>query len=499
MAPTTNFVAVDLGASSGRLVVGCWNGQQFVLQELHRFANGSVRMDGHLKWDVSRLWSEIKCGLSKYASRYSEPLAGISVDAWGVDFALLDRDGQLVNAPFHYRDPRTDGMPQRVFARVPEREVFQLTGVQTMQINTLFQLFSMMESGDENLVRAQTLLMIPDLFHFWLSGEKSVEYTEASTTQMLLCRERQWARDLLGSLGIPETVLGSITHPGTVLGEAKPALLEECGLKSRVPVIAAGSHDTASAVAAVPHMDDHSVFISSGTWSLMGVESKEPVTSDRALSLHFTNEGGVTGDILLLKNISGLWPLQECVRQWQDEGRQYRWEEILRLAADAAPFRSLVDVDASDFLAPDDMPGAIREYCRRTGQPAPNDDAATARCCLESLALEYRSTLEALEALTGRNLGTIRIVGGGSQNKLLSQLTADVCQRVVVTGPVEASALGNVLVQAVATGRLRSVGEGRDSIGLSADLATYEPRAVAGLDDACDRFRSLGRVAATEG
>jgi len=499
VTPTINFVAIDLGASSGRLVVGCWDGGQFALQELHRFANGSVRRNGHLKWDVSRLWSEIKLGLSKYASRFSAPLAGISVDAWGVDFALLDRDGQLLEEPFHYRDSRTDGVPQRVFSRVPEREIFQVSGIQTMQINTLFQLFSMVESGDENLVRAQTLLMIPDLFHFWLSGEKSVEYTEASTTQMLLCRERQWARDLLGGLGIPERVLGVITHPGTVLGDAQPAVLEECGLKSRVPIIAAGSHDTASAVAAVPRMDQHSVFISSGTWSLMGVESKDPVTTDQALSLNFTNEGGVTGDILLLKNLSGLWPLQECVRQWQSEGRRYSWDEVLLLASDAAPFRSLVDVDASDFLAPDDMPGTIREYCRRTGQPVPGDDGAIARCCLDSLSLKYRSTLEALEMLTGRQLKTIRIVGGGSQNKLLSQLTADVCRRVVAAGPVEASALGNVLVQAVATGCLGSVGEGRDSIGLSADLVTYEPRAIASLDDACDRFRSLGSVAATKG
>lgn len=490
MRPTTNFVAIDLGASSGRLAVGRWDGKRFDLQELHRFANGYVNVDGHLKWDVSRLWSEIKRGLAKYASRYSEPLAGISVDAWGVDFALLDKSGELLGAPFHYRDSRTDGVPQRVFARVPEPDIYQRTGIRTMQINTLFQLFSMVESGDRNLADARHLLMIPDLFHFWLSGEKSVEYTEASTTQMLSCRERTWARDLLERIGIPAKILGPITRPATVLGTVKAELLEDCGLKGPVPVIAAGSHDTASAVAAVPHLDQHSAYISSGTWSLMGIECDQPVTSDEALSQAFTNEGGVNGNIRFLRNISGLWLLQECVRQWRSEGRQYSWNEVMELAADAAPFRSLIDVDAGEFLAPDDMPAAIRTHCHRTGQPELRDDRAVARCCLESLALKYRTVLGALEMLSGRELKTLRIVGGGGQNKLLSQLTADICQRVVVSGPVEASALGNVMVQAVATGSLASIAEGRESIALSADLVTYEPRPLSGLDDAYDRYDS---------
>ena len=491
MNSTADFVAIDLGASSGRLVVGCWNGRQFQLEELHRFANGSVNVDGHLKWDVTRIYSEIKRGLAKYASRHSEAPAGISVDAWGVDFALLDGDGALLDDPCHYRDSRTDGVPQRVFSLVPESEIFRQTGTQTMQINTLFQLFSMVEANDAHLAGAETLLMIPDLFHFWLCGEKSVEYTEASTTQMLLCRERKWARDLLDRIGIPGKILGAITSPGTILGKANAQQLEECGWKAAVPVIATGTHDTASAVAAVPRIDRNSVFLCSGTWSLMGVESKEPVTSAEAQSLHFTNEGGVTGDILLLRNIPGLWLLQECVRHWRSQGRQYSWDQVMQLAAGGVSFRSFVDVDASNFLAPDDMPAAIREHCRRTGQPEPSDDGAMARCCLESLALKYRSVLESLEMVTGRELKTIRVVGGGSQNKLLNQITADLCRRIVVAGPVEASALGNVMMQAVATGHLRSVAEGRESIALSADLVTYEPRASAGLDDAYQRFCSL--------
>ena len=491
MKSTTNFVAVDLGAASGRVVAGCWNGRQFELKELHRFPNGYVKREGRLKWDVRRIWSEIRTGLSKYSAHCSVPLAGISVDAWGVDFALLDTSGELLDDPFHYRDSRTDGVPQRVFAQVPEREIFQQTGIQTMQINTLFQLFSMVESGDKNLARAGTLLMIPDLFHYWLSGEISVEFTEASTTQMLLCRERSWAGELLGKLGIPGKIFRPIIHPATIMGAAKANLLEDCGLRGPVPIIAAGSHDTASAVAAIPHMDEQSAFICSGTWSLMGVESSQPVTSEEALALHFTNEGGVSGDVLLLRNISGLWVLQECVRGWRLQGREYSWDEVMRMADEAMPFRSLVDVDAGEFLAPKDMPGAIREHCRRSGQPEPHDDGAIARCCLESLALKYRVALEALESLTGRDLKTIRMVGGGSQNRLLCQLTADVCQRVVIAGPVEASALGNVIVQAVGTGCLASIREGRESVALSDDLVTYEPRPVAGLDNAYDRYCGL--------
>jgi len=309
-----------------------------------------------------------------------------------------------------------------------------------------------------------------------------------------LCREREWARDLLDKLRIPERILGPIVHPGTILGEMKATVITDCGLSGCVPILEVGTHDTASAVAAVPHMNEHSVFISSGTWSLMGVESKQPVTSEQALALRFTNEGGVTGDVLLLRNISGLWLLQECVRQWRSEGRQYTWGEVGQLAADAAPFRSLVDVDASEFLAPENMPAAIREYCRRTKQTQPGSEAAMARCCLESLSLKYRSVLEALEALTGRGLEIIRIVGGGSQNKLLSQLTADVCQRHVVAGPVEASALGNVMMQAVATGHLRSIAEGRQNLASSANLTDYAPHPIAGLDDVCQRFRNLEAI-----
>jgi len=494
MKPTTNFVAIDLGASSGRLAVGRWDGSRFALEELHRFSNGGVRAHGSIYWDVLHLWSEIKTGLTRYAAKYDASPAGISVDTWGVDFALLDGSGRLLGNPHHYRDPRTDGMPDRVFAQIPQSNVFGKTGIQSMQINTLFQLFSMAVSKDPRLDAAASLLMTPDLFNFWLSGEKANEYTISSTSQMVDCRERDWHRAMIEELGIPSHVLGEIVAPGTPLSQIRTDVLRDCGLKEAFPVIAGASHDTASAVAAIPFLDEHSAFISSGTWSLMGVETSEPITTDRALSLNFTNEGGVGGTIRLLKNITGLWLLQECVRQWQQEGREYSWNGIVSLAREAEPLRSIVDPDAGDFLAPENMPRAIRAYCARSGQPQPETDGEFARCCFESLALRYKSVLGALELLTGRTLNTIRVVGGGSRNQLLCQFTADACQRPVVAGPVEASSLGNVMMQAVATGNMESIPSGRQYIAASCEIVSYEPQFSEQWITAFDRFRDLGKT-----
>ncbi|HWR37415.1 MAG TPA: rhamnulokinase family protein [Clostridia bacterium] len=494
MESTINFVAVDLGASSGRLVVGRWNGTSFVLEELHRFANAGVKTRGNLHWDVLRLWSEIKLGLAKYAAKYETRSAGISVDTWGVDFALLDHAGRLLDNPHHYRDPRTEGMPGRAFTRVPRAEVFRQTGIQSLQINTVFQLLSMALSEDARLAAANHLLMMPDLFHYWLSGEKANEYTISSTTQMLDCRRRDWARGMIADLDIPSHFLGPIVTPGTTLERVCPDVLRECGFNSPFPVIAGASHDTASAVAAVPFLSEDSAFISSGTWSLMGVEVKQPITSEHALSLDFTNEGGVGGTIRLLKNITGLWLLQECLQQWQREGREYAWEQVLAIARKARPLRSIVDPDSGDFLSPEDMPKAIRNYCSRTDQPIPQNDGELARCCMESLALKYRSVLQALNSLTGRKLEAIRIVGGGSRNELLCQFTADACELPVYAGPVEASSLGNVMMQAVATGHLDSVATGRERIAASCELVTYEPGCSGDWNEAYTRFESLGKL-----
>ncbi len=494
MTSNINFVAIDLGASSGRLVTGGWNGRRFSLEELHRFENQGIEEAGHLHWDVSRLWAEIKCGLTKYSARYGDSPAGISVDTWGVDYALLDASGTLLGNPYHYRDGRTDGIPDRLFAQVPQREIFCQTGIQTLQFNTLFQLYSMVLAGDRCLDAAGTLLMMPDLFHYWLSGEKSAEYTDATTTQMLRCRERDWARELLARLGIPDRILPAVIDAGTVLAPIRSQVLKEYGLTDSFPVIAGATHDTASAVAAVPNLDADSAYISSGTWALMGVEVDQPVTSERAFSLNFTNEGSAGGKLMLLRNITGLWLLQECVGQWRREGKNYSWDEVVQLASQARPFASLVDPDAGDFLRGGDMPTRIRAYCRRNGQPEPPDHGAVARCCLESLSLKCRWVLDALESLARRTYQTIRIVGGGSQNRLLCQFTADACARMVVAGPVEASALGNVMIQAVATGHLDSIAAGRTAIAAEADLAWYQPSHTEAWDCAYQKFTGLDTI-----
>ena len=487
MTSTTNFLAADLGASSGRLMVGRWNGRTFALDELHRFPNGPVRVAGNLHWDVLRIWSELQDGLTKFRTRFECAPAAVGVDAWGVDFALLDRRGRLIGNPYHYRDARTDGIPELVFRLVDERALFSLTGVQTMQINTLFQLYLMVQTSDPQLKAANTLLTSPDLFHYFLCGEKSVEYTEATTTQMY-ATEGGWARDLLDCLDIPTRILPEVVAPGTVLAPVRSEILRNASLQGEVPVVATASHDTANAVAAIPNMDENSAFISSGTWSLMGVEVKQPVTSDEAFALKFTNEGGADGSTLLVKNLTGLWILQECMRQWASEGHRFTWADITDMASSAPALQCVLDVDASDFRMPENMPEAIASYCRQTRQTVPQTVGAIARCCFESLSLKYRSVLESLEILTGRHLGTIRVVGGGCLNAVLCQITADACDRVVVTGPAEASAFGNIMLQAVATGHLNDVAAGRAAIAESIACATYVPRRDADWEQASLRI-----------
>jgi rhamnulokinase len=485
------FVAVDLGASSGRITVGEWDGRRFSLAELHRFSNGGVALRGGIEWDVLRLWSEIQQGLMKYRAGFGDAPAGIGVDAWGVDFALLDKRGRMLGNPVCYRDARTNGVPEKVFARVSEAEIFAETGVQTMSINTLFQLSAMVLAEDERLGCAETLLMIPDLFNYLLGGEKAVEFTEASTTQMYRLGARDWARAMVGGLGIPDRILPRVVTPGTVLSQVGGDVIEACGFAQGFPVVAVGSHDTASAVASIPGLDEESAFVSSGTWSLMGVELDDPVMSERARALGFTNEGGCAGKTLLMRNITGLWILQECMRQWNKEGRGCGWEELIAAARAATAFRSVILPNAAEFGAPGNMLEAIRKACRAAGEPAPETVAEFARCCLESLSLAYWSALGALRELTGREIRTLRVVGGGCLNTLLCQMTADACACMVVCGPVEASALGNVMMQAVAVGELPDVPAGRAAVGESLELVSYEPRRSAEWDEVRLRYRRL--------
>lgn len=481
-----DFLAVDLGASSGRVVLGSWDAGRIALRELRRFPNGAVPVRGGLYWDVLRLWDEIRAGLSG-----AGPLAGIGVDSWGVDFALLDDAGELLGNPHHYRDGRTVGMPEVVDRRIPPERLYARTGIQRLAFNTLYQLVSMRRAGDPRLEAARTLLLIPDLFHYWLSGRRQGEYTNATTTQLCDVATGSWAADLVEELELPARILPPISAPGTVLGPLVPEVASGAGLTTPPPIIAAATHDTASAVAAVPGLDERSAFVSSGTWNLVGVEVAAPISGERARSRDFTNEGGVAGTIRFLKNVTGLWLLEECRRWWQREGAAHEVTGLIARAEQAAPLRSIVDPDAEEFARPGDLPGAIRIYCREHGEPEPRDEGEVIRCCLESLALKHRWVVEGLEEVTGRRIDTLRVVGGGSRNRLLCRLTADACGRRVVAGPVEATALGNVLVQAVATGHLPDVEAGRQVIARSEPQEVYQPGAAAGWDAAYTRLRAL--------
>lgn len=486
------YLAVDLGAESGRVVAGHFDGTRIVLEPLHRFPNGPVNVRGTLYWDVLRLWSDIKTGLGKAAELYGGRIVGIGLDTWGVDYGLLARDGSLLSNPYHYRDSRTDGMMEAAFRKVPRAEVFARTGIQFMQLNTLYQLVAMVEAGSPVLDVADRLLTMPDLINYWLTGRMANEFTIATTTQCYDPRAGDWAYEMLETLGIPTRLFGPIVPPGTVLGPLEAAVAAETGLGD-VPVIAPATHDTGSAVAAVPMDPDNAIYLSSGTWSLMGVESKVPIIDDRMLTWNLTNEGGVDGTFRILKNIMGLWLVQECRREWQRAGEEHDYGEMVEMAAAAPAFGPVVSPEDARFLAPGDMTPRIAAACRDAGQAPPASKGAFLRCALESLALEYRWVAERLDELTGKRLETIHIIGGGAQNELLDQLAADATGRTVVTGPIEATALGNVLVQARALGHIGSVAEGRDVVKASFDLKTFAPRDTARWDDVFAAYLKVRR------
>ncbi len=414
----------------------------------------------------------------------------VGIDTWGVDFGLLGRDGTLLGNPRHYRDPHTEGVMEQCFARVPKAEIFRRTGIQFMRFNTMFQLAAMKRDGSPLLEVAKHLLLIPDLFHYFLTGVKVNELTDASTSQMLDPATRGWAFDLVDDLGLPSGVLGTIVQPGTVLGPLRAAVASDTGL-SPSPVVATATHDTAAAVAAVPARGEGWAYISSGTWSLVGVELPSPRVTDAALAANFTNEIGFGSTVRFLKNVMGLWLVQECRRTWERAGQAHSYEDLMRRAAEAPAFGSVVDPDDGSFILPASMPQALADYCRKTGQPAPEGVGPTVRCALESLALRYRWVLEKLEELTGQRLGVIHVVGGGSQNELLCQLTADCCGREVLAGPVEATAIGNVLVQAVGLGALGSLADAREVVRRSFDVRRYEPRADERWQNLYERFTRL--------
>ena len=450
MTPAPAVAAVDLGASGGRVMMGTvGRGQQLELQELHRFPNVPVRVLGTLHWDVLALFQGVLDGLGA-AARAGAGLASLGIDTWGVDYGLLDADGTLLGNPVHYRDTRTEGVAGQVLARVPAAELYAITGIQQLPLNTIFQLAA--SAGTPQLAAARTLLMIPDLLAYWLTGQAGAEVTNASTTQLYDVRAQAWATSLMTRVGIPPGIFPPLRRPGDIIGELLPRITTETGLATPVPVLAVGSHDTASAVAAVPAQGPGFAYISCGTWSLVGMELPGPVLSEASFKANFTNETGIDGTIRYLRNVMGLWLLQESMRTWSARGTPADLDTLLAAAAEAPALRAVIDPDDPHFLTPGDMPGRIAHACRRTGQDPPADPGATVRCILDSLALAYRRTIAEVQELSGRHVDTVHIVGGGARNALLCQLTADACGLPVVAGPVEAAALGNVLVQARALG-----------------------------------------------
>jgi len=481
-----HYLACDLGAESGRLMLGSLADGRLTLEEIHRFPNIPIRADGSLQWNIPALFGEVKAGLRK-AAAHGLPFASISTDSWGVDYLLYDAAGELMAPTFHYRDPRCPGGVQNAYAKVSWETIFAETGIQFMQFNTIFQ---MAAESPERLARARLVLGIGDGFNHWLCGVARFEESLASTTQLYNPRTRTWSARLLEALGLPAAIFPPIVPSGVILGPLRDTLAQETGLKA-VQVVASCSHDTGAAVAAVPAAGDDWAYLSSGTWSLMGVEWPKPVINKMSREMNFTNEIGYGGSVRLLKNIIGLWLVQECRREWALAGSEYDYTALTQMAEAAPPFVSLINPADSRFISPGDMPGKIAAQCRELGQPAPADPGAYIRCALESLALFYRLTFERMERLVGRKLQRLHIVGGGSKNTLLNQFTANALQIPVLAGPVEATAAGNLLVQAIALGDLPSLAAARQVLRESFPVQTVEPQSAGEWQGAYERFKAL--------
>jgi len=491
MKKTYKFLAFDFGASSGRAMLAKFDGEKIVLEEKHRFSNDPVTVNGGMYWDVLRLFHEIKQGILKCANSGDADIDCIGIDTWGVDYGLLDKNDKLLGNPHHYRDTRTDGMFDEAFARVSKEEIFKETGIAFNWFNTLYQLLSEKLSNDTALENAKTLLFMPDLFNFFLTGEKRTEYTIASTAQMIDANNYTWAKEMLSKLNIPTDIYPKMVFPGEKIGVLKEELANELGV-GRIPVVAVASHDTGSAVASVPVTDsDDFIYISSGTWSLMGVELDKPNISNEALLHNFTNEGGVDKTIRFLKNIMGLWLIQESRRQWDREGTLLSFDELENEAREATPFASLIDPDYYEFQTPGNMPKRIMEYCKKTGQKVPSTKGEVIRCIAESLAFKYRKTVEGMEAVTGKKYSVINIVGGGIKDKMLCAFTANATKRKVSAGPVEATSIGNVIVQGIAMGAIKDLDEGRKIVKNSFPVDTYLPTDSDAWDSAYEKWKEI--------
>lgn len=482
-------LAFDFGASSGRAILGLYDGKTLNLEETHRFSNDPVQIGNSLHWDVLRLFHEIKQGIVQTVHQGHRDIASIGIDTWGVDFGLLDQQGNLLGNPYHYRDTRTEGMMEKACEMVGRNEIFAQTGIEIIWFNTLYQLMAMAQQGSAILEKADTMLMMPDLFNYFLTGVKSAEYTNSTTTQMYNASKGEWARDLMKQLGIPSDLYLEVVKPGTKIGTLLPEISKELGV-SEIPVISVASHDTASAAVSVPVTDEEGyAFISCGTWSIMGAEIDKPLINDRTMKLNFTNEGGTGGKVLLMKNIMGLWLIQECRRQWAIDGQKLSFNDLEQAAREAKPFVSFIDPDDMLFAGPNNMPSKVQEFCRRTGQAVPETKGEIIRCIAQSLALKYRYTVECLEEIQGKKISRIHLVGGGIKDRLICSFTANATKREVIAGPVEATAIGNNLVQLMALGELKDLCEARQLVCDSFETVVYTADSDLDWDAAYEIFR----------
>lgn len=471
-----SVLAVDLGAESGRVIQAHFDGTHIIMDDLHRFSNTPVYAQNTLYWDVLRLWHNIQKGIAMAG----QDAVSVGVDTWGVDFALLDRDGVLLGNPVHYRDKRYDGMMDWVFERMPRRDVFEQTGIQFMQINGLYGLASMVKHGSPVLDAADTLLTIPDLFNYWLSGSKTCEFSHTTTLQVYDPRKSDWARDLLEAVGIPTHILTPVVQPG-----------DKIGTYHQLDVIVPACHDTGSAVVAVPTTTKNYAYLSSGTWSLLGIEVDEPVINDASYEANLTNEGGVYGNYRLLKNIMGLWLAQQCRETWLNQGTEYSYPELVAFAKEAEAFRSFIDPDDNSFLAHGDMPTRIRAYCERTKQPSPESIGQVMRTAFESLAMKYRYVVDLLREISGQSIERLHIIGGGVQNELLCQMAANALGMEVIAGPVEATALGNAIIQFITMGELANIEEARAMLSKTITTTRYEPQEREQWEANYQRFKQI--------
>ncbi len=470
---TKRVLAFDFGASSGRAIIGCFDGDKITLEEVHRFSNDPVSVGGTVYWDVLRLFYEIKQGIIK--AKIAGGFDSIGIDTWGVDFGLIDSEGKLMENPVHYRDARTAGLVDEAFKTMPKEKLYGITGIQFMELNTLFQLISLKKYRPWMLERADKMLFMPDLFGYMLTGKMCAEYSIASTSQLIDLDKRTWSKEILDAFGIKESVFAPLVQPGTVLGELSKEICEECGVDP-VPVISVCGHDTQSAITSVPCEDGDFAFLSSGTWSLFGTELDKPIVNETSMNINITNEGGFDGSTGFLKNIIGLWLIQESRRQWKREGKEYSYADLEKLALAAEPFKCFIDPDAPEFVPHGNIPERVREFCRKTGQYVPETVGEIMRCIYESLAMKYRLTFEKLRECTERDYPVIHVIGGGTKDGLLCQMTANSCDRTVKAGPIEATVMGNVAVQLMSDGSVKNIGQARKIVADSSELKTFEPK-----------------------